>query len=80
MAARDDLKIREFHLQGHGSPPCPRAFTIAPDLIDERLKFGPRFVKACEIARKRVFGTDRFADAIGTHRPVVDAPADVEVV
>ena len=58
MAAGDDLKIRELHLKGHGSPPHSRAFAIAPDLVDERLELGLHLGENRQIAWESVFGAD----------------------
>jgi hypothetical protein len=39
-----------------------------------------RRFEAEEIIEEGVFGADRFADAVGAHRPVVDAPRDPIIV
>ena len=49
---------------------------MAPQLVDDRLKPLAHGLELGQVLEERVLGADRFADAVGAHRPLVDAARD----
>ncbi len=63
-----------FSVTGLG-PRMPLAFTIVPDLVDQRLEARAGRLKIMNIVPKRILGADRFPDAVGLTSTLVDARA-----
>src|SRR5215207_9736712 len=79
-AAGDLAEVGVLDLQRHRSTENVGALAASPDLVDDRLEFGPHLVEAEKVTREGVLRPNRLADAVGVDRAVIDPSGDcVEV-
>ena len=65
---------RTQYLERHGVAATAGALAMLPHLVDDLPQCRLFGLIGEEIGRKSALGADRFADAVGAHRPLVDAP------